>query len=114
MPDNVTSTLTAIAINYGLPLLLVFWYACRVRHPARSRLRAFLMALAVLAVVPPSLMAGTYYWIVIRDGSPLLAAPVILIAPLVLRSLIRGWLRRPPTVRRIAPELSGPSPSWPA
>ena len=29
--------------------------------------------------------------------------------PFVLRALIRGWLRRPPAVRR-APELSGPSP----
>ena len=52
MPDHVTTTLTAIAINYGLPLLVVFWYACRVRDPSRSRLRAFSMALAILAVVP--------------------------------------------------------------
>ena len=72
------------------------------------------MALAVVAVVPTTLMAGTYYWIVIHDGSLLLAVPVILIAPFVLRSLIRGWLRRPPTGRRTAPELSGPSPSGPA
>ena len=31
MSDNLSSTLTAIASTYGLPLLLVFWYACRVR-----------------------------------------------------------------------------------
>ena len=36
MPDTLSTSLTAIAISYGLPLLLVFWYTCRVRHPARG------------------------------------------------------------------------------
>ena len=38
MPDNLSSTLTVIAINYGVPLLLVFEYACRVRHPSARAL----------------------------------------------------------------------------
>ena len=33
MPDTLSSTLTTIALSWGVPLLLVFWYACRVRHP---------------------------------------------------------------------------------
>ena len=113
MPDTLSTTLTAIAISYGLPLLLVFWYACRVRHPARSRWRAFLMALAVVAVVPPATMAGIYYWIVIHEGSPLMASPAVLAMLFLLRALILGWLRRPPAVRR-APERSGPSQPVPA
>ena len=43
MTDTFSSTLTTIAINWGVPLLLVFWCACRVRHPSRPRSRAFLM-----------------------------------------------------------------------
>ena len=33
----------------------------------------------------PATMSGIYYWIVIREGSPLLAAPAILIMPFALR-----------------------------
>ena len=66
------------------------------------------MALAVVAVVPPATMAGIYYWIVIHEGSPLMAYPAVLAMLFLLRALIRGWLRRPPAVRR-APERSGPS-----
>ena len=56
------------------PLAVIFWYACRVRHPRRSRLRAFSMALAVIiAVVPPAAFAAFYCWIVVRDGSALAA-----------------------------------------
>ena len=90
MPDTLSTSLTAIAISYGLPLLLVFWYTCRVRHPARPRWRAFLMALAVVAVVPPATMAGIYYWIVIHEGAPLMAFPAVLAMPFLLRALIRG------------------------
>ena len=71
------------------------------------------MALAVVAVVPPATMAGIYYWIVIHEGSPLMAFPAVLAMPFILRSLIRGWLRRPLGVRP-APEQSGPSQSVPA
>ena len=28
-------TFSSVARNVGVPLALVFWYACRVRHPAR-------------------------------------------------------------------------------
>ena len=66
------------------------------------------MALAVIAVVPPAMIAGIYYWIVIHEGSPLLAAPVVVILPFALHALIRGWLRSPPAVR-CAPELLGGS-----
>ena len=52
MPDTFTETLRAVALNIGVPALIVFWYACRVRHPARPRWQAFLMALAVLATRP--------------------------------------------------------------
>ena len=80
MLDTFSSTLTAIAITYGLPLLLFFWYTCRVRGPPRA------MALAVVAVVPPATMAGIYYWIVIHEGLPLLAAPVVVSLPFALRA----------------------------
>ena len=73
MSDNLTAILTAITLQWGLPLAVAFWYACRVRHPRRSRLRAFSMALAVLAVVPPAAFAAFYCWIVVRDGSALAA-----------------------------------------
>ena len=72
-----------------------------------------MMALAVVAVVPPATMAGIYYWIVIHEGSPLMAFPAVLAMPFILRSLIRGWLRRPLGVRP-APKQSGPSQSVPA
>ena len=26
-------TFSSVALNVGVPLALVFWYACRVRHP---------------------------------------------------------------------------------
>ena len=71
------------------------------------------MALAVVAVVPPATMAGIYYWIVIHDGSPLMAYPAVLAMLSILRALIRGWLRRPPVVRG-PPERSGPSQPIPA
>ena len=119
MPDNLSTTLTAIAIYYGPPLLLVFWYACRVRHPARPRWHAFLMALAVVAVVSPATMAGIYYWIVMHEGSPLMAFPAVLAMPFILRALIRGWLTSPASPPRPARGASilwaaGPTarPSW--
>ena len=94
MPDTFASPLTTIALGWGVPALLVFWYACRVRHPARPRWRAFLMALAVLTVVPAATLAGLHYFITVREGSPFLLIPVALSFPFVLRALIRGWLGR--------------------
>ncbi len=115
MPDiTISSILAMIAVNWGVPAVLVFWYAGRVRHPARPRWRAFLMAMAVVAVVPPAWLAALYYYVVIHDGSMVLAVPAILALPFVLRALIRGWLRRPPAVRR-APERSpSPAQAWDA
>ena len=75
MPDTFTDTLRAVALNIGVPALIVFWYACRVRHPARPRWQAFLMALAVLATVPAATLAGLHYAITVRDGSPLILIP---------------------------------------
>ena len=100
MPDML-SLLAATAINYGLPLLLLFWYACRVRHPARSRLRAFLMLLSAVAVVPPVIVLSVYHWLE-HDGSPLYAISAVTIAPFVAWRLVRSWLRRPPAVRPTA------------
>ena len=71
------------------------------------------MALTVVAVVPPATMAGIYYWIVIHEGSPLMAYPAVLVMLFLLRALIRGWLRRPPAMRR-APERAGSSQPIPA
>ena len=113
MPDTFTDTLTTIPLGLGVPFLLVFWYADSVRHPARPRWRAFLMALAVLAVVQAATLAWLYYVITVREGSPFLLIPVALAFPFALRALIRGWLGSPPAVRRVVPELSGPSPSGP-
>ena len=99
MPDSIISPLTELATRYGVLALLVFWYACPVRHPARPRWRAFLMPLAVLAVVPPAVLAGLHYYLT-RDGSPFMIVPVILSLPFALRAIIRGWLRSPPAVPR--------------
>ena len=97
MPDTLSSTLTTIALSWGVPWLLVFWYACRVRHPARTRVRAFLMALAVVAVVPPpAILAGLYDYVVNNEGAPFLVVPAVLALSFVLCVLIRGWLGRPP------------------
>ena len=109
MPDTIIDTLTTVALNDGVPAVLVFWYACRVRHPARPRWRAFLMTLTVLAVVPPLVLGGLHYYITLRGGSAFVMVPALLSLPFVLRAIIRGWLRSTPAV----PELSGPSPSGP-
>ena len=106
-------TFSSVALNVGVPLALVFWYACRVRHPARPRWLAFLMALAVVAVVPAATLAGLYYAISVRDGSPFILVPVAVVFPLALRWIIRAWLRSPPRVRPTGPALSGPSPAEP-
>ena len=113
MPETFTDTLTAVAIGYGLPAGLVFWYACHVRHAARPRWRAFLMALAVLAALPATYAAGLHYFITVRDGTPFILVPVALSFPFVLRAIIRGWLRSPPRVRPTVPALSGPTPAAP-
>ena len=39
------------------------------------------MALAVVAVVPTATMAEIYYWIVIHEGAPMMAAPAVLAMP---------------------------------
>ena len=109
MPDTIIDTLTTVALNDGVPAVLVFWYACRVRHPTRPRWRAFLMTLTVLAVVPPLVLGGLHYYITLRGGSVFMMVPALLSLPFVLRAIIRGWLRSTPAV----PELSGPSPSGP-
>ena len=99
MPDTFTETLRAVALNIGVPALIVFWYACRVRHPARPRWQAFLMALAVLATVPAATLAGLHYAITVRDGSPLILIPVGIALPFVLRAIVRAWLRSAPRRR---------------
>ena len=99
MPDTFTETLRAVALNIGVPALIVFCYACRVRHPARPRWQAFLMALAVLATVPAATLAGLHYAITVRDGSPLILIPVGIALPFVLRAIVRAWLRSAPRRR---------------
>ena len=99
MPDTFTETLRAVALNIGVPALIVLWYACRVRHPARPRWQAFLMALAVLATVPAATLAGLHYAITVRDGSPLILIPVGIALPFVLRAIVRAWLRSAPRRR---------------
>ena len=110
MPDTFTETLRAVALNIGVPALIVFWYACRVRHPARPRWQAFLMALAVLATVPAATLAGLHYAITVRDGSPLILIPVGIALPFVLRAIVRAWLRSAPRPRATAPAPAGASP----
>ena len=119
MPDTFTEALRAVALNIGVPALIVFWYACRVRHPARPRWQAFLMALAVLATVPAATLAGLHYAITVRDGSPLILIPVGIALPFVLRASVRAWLRSAPRPRATAPAPAGASPvdpesTWPA
>ena len=80
---------------------------------ATRRARAFLMALAVLAIVPAATLAWLYYAISVRDGSPFILVPVVVVFPLALRWIIRAWLRSPPRVRPTVPALSGPSPAEP-
>ena len=109
MPETFTETLHAVALNVGVPALILFWYACRVRHPARPRWCAFLMALAVLIIVPAAYAAGLHYAINVRDGSPFILVPVALSFPFVLRASIRGWLRSTPRVRATVPDTAGTS-----
>ena len=109
MLDTVINTLSPIALKYGLPALVLFWYACRVRHPARPRWRAYLMALTVVALLPVPYVAGLYYVLIARDASPLLLFPAALALPFILRAIIRGWLRMPPRTRRTVPAPSAPS-----
>ena len=113
MPETFTETLRTSALNVGVPALIVCWYACRIRHPARPRWRAVLMALAVLAVVPAAYAGGLHYFITVRDGSPFILVPVALSFPFVLRAIIRGWLRTPPQVRPTVPAPSSPAPADP-
>ena len=80
MPDTIIDTLTTVALNYGVPAVLVFWYACRVRHPARPRWRAFLMTLTVLAVVPPLVLGGLHCYITLRGGSVFVMVPRVAVA----------------------------------
>ena len=40
------------AIGFAVPLLLLAWYANRIRHPERSWLSAFLILLGGVAVFP--------------------------------------------------------------
>ena len=40
------------AIGFAVPLLLLAWYANRIRHPERSWLSAFLIFLGGVAVSP--------------------------------------------------------------
>ena len=113
MPETFTDTLRSLALTVGVPALLLFWYACRVRHPARPRWRAFLMALAVLAALPATYAAGIHYVITVRDGSPFILLPLALSFPFVLRALIRGWLRRPPRERPTGAAPPVPTPAAP-
>ena len=113
MPETFTDTLRSLALTVGVPALLLFWYACRVRHPARPRWRAFLMALAVLAALPATYAAGIHYGITVRDESPFILLPVALSFPVVLRALLRGWLRRPTRERPTGAAPTGPTPAAP-
>ena len=93
----------------GVPALILFWYACRVRHPARPRWLAFLMGLAAIIGVTAATLAGLHYFITVRDGSPFMLVPVMLSYPFVLRATIRGWLRSPPHGHPTVPGPADPS-----
>ena len=82
MPETFTEALPAVALNVGVPALILFWYTCRVRHPARPRWRAFLMGLAALIGVTAATLAGLHYFITVRDGSPFMLVPVMLSYPM--------------------------------
>lgn len=114
MPETFTEALRAVALNVGVPALILFWYTCRVRHPARPRWCAFLMGLAALIGVTAATLAGLHYFITVRDGSPFMLVPVMLSYPFVLRATIRGWLRSPPRERPTVPAPAGPTPTGPA
>ena len=70
------------------------------------------MALAVLIVVAAATPRGVYI-ITVQQGSPFILVPVAVSFPLVLRAIIRGWLRTPPRVRPTVPAPSGPAPADP-
>ena len=63
------------AIGFAVPLLLLAWYANRIRHPERSWLSAFLILLGGVAVFPGAGLGLGLLWF--RTGGDAIQAFVM-------------------------------------
>ena len=63
------------AIGFAVPLLLLAWYANRIRHPERSWLSAFLILLGGVAVFPSAGLGLGLLWF--RTGGDAIQAFVM-------------------------------------
>ena len=63
------------AVGFAVPLLLLAWYANRIRHPERSWLSAFLILLGGVAVFPSAGLGLGLLWF--RTGGDAIQAFVM-------------------------------------
>ena len=83
------------AIGSAVPLLLLAWYANRIRHPERSWLSTFLILLGGVAVFPGAGLGIGLLWF--RTGGDAIQAFVIGgLSPWVGFWLLRRFLRQAP------------------
>ena len=86
------------AIGFAVPLLLLAWYANRIRHPGRSWLSAFLILLGGVAVFPGAGFGLGLLWF--RTGGDVIQAFVMGgLSPWVGFWLLRRFLRQAPRRR---------------
>ena len=91
------------AIGFAVPLLLLAWYANRIRHPERSWLSAFLIFLGGVAVFPGAGFGLGLLWF--RTGGDAIQAFVIGgLSPWVGFWLLRRFLRQAPRQRKQQPQ----------
>ena len=87
------------AIGFAVPLLLLAWYANRIRHPERSWLSAFLILLGGVAVFPGAGLGLGLLWL--RTGGDAIQAFVMGgLSPWVGLWLLRRFLRQAPRRRK--------------
>ena len=91
------------AIGFAVPLLLLAWYANRIRHPERSWLSAFLILLGGVAVFPGAALGLGLLWF--RTGGDAIQAFVMGgLSPWVGFWLLRRFLRQAPRRRKQPPQ----------
>ena len=91
------------AIGFAVPLLLLAWYANRIRHPERSWLSAFLIFLGGVAVFPSAGFGLGLLWF--RTGGDAIRA-FVMGGPFPWGGfwLLRRFLRQAPRRREQQPQ----------